>query len=52
MKKADTLKIPAKNTQRKTNLPSQASWSVSRHFMKNNKKCTKLRGNQENRTPV
>lgn len=26
MKKADTPKIPAKNKQIKTNLPSQASW--------------------------
>jgi hypothetical protein len=26
MKKADILKIPAKNTQRKTSLLSQANW--------------------------
>lgn len=34
MKKADILKTPAKNIQIKTNLPSQASWSVSHYYMK------------------
>lgn len=44
MKKADILKIPAKNTQRKTNLPSQASWLNFNNNMKNFSKAVKLVG--------
>lgn len=39
MKKADTLKIPAKNIQIKTNLPSQASWES--HIIKTKKEFIK-----------
>lgn len=39
MKKADTLKTPAKNIQIKTNLPSQASWES--HIIKTKKEFIK-----------
>lgn len=52
MKMADILKIPAENTQRKTNLPSQASWLNFNNKYEKLFQGRKACGNQENRTPV